>query len=363
MHAQLYGAETSSIKGYPQPFAQLVPLIGPDLLAFTFNDYLKLDIASDKASPLTLFNDVVSQFGLRGLGELFGGLQIVLGGGKDGFNATGAAFQLGLADATGGQIDPFTSQDTRRQLHDLVVNDPKGFDQNVVPKFDEIEKQLAPENVGALEKLVQSVLAEFAPPLPAPVTEAPAKPPPPAIGVDGPPPMVPPPGDAPEPPGVPAPMVPPAPLVPIGSPLALSYSVTQLASGLFEYAFDLVLDNHSGSWQAGQDFNWITWGDVPGVFQNGSMGAVSPLADFALVGGAPAPFTGMTSSGGGHNGPTFLGFDAESNLHGWVPDAVGDALHWVGDSSADVETGLLWSTLEGTGLGANFVEASNVSAK
>ena len=30
-HVQLYAAETSSIKGYPEPFAQLVPLLPPDL--------------------------------------------------------------------------------------------------------------------------------------------------------------------------------------------------------------------------------------------------------------------------------------------------------------------------------------------
>ena len=43
------------------------------------------------------------------------------------------------------------------------------------------------------------------------------------------------------------------------SPLDLSYSVSLGSDGLYDYNFTLTLDNHDGSWIAGQGWGWITF--------------------------------------------------------------------------------------------------------
>ena len=142
------------------------------------------------------------------------------------------------------------------------------------------------------------------------------------------------------------------------SPLDLDYSVTQNGS-VYDYNFTLVLDNNDNSYAAGQGWNWITFGD--------EQSAQSPLSDFAITSAFPlGPFTNMTSSGGYHNGPTFLDFNYQIDDFGlgWVPSGVGDSLSWSGTSSTLLSQGqLLFSTLVTTNgaVAANFQVANEYS--
>ncbi len=135
------------------------------------------------------------------------------------------------------------------------------------------------------------------------------------------------------------------PLAAQASPITLNYSITGNTS--YTYEFTLKLDNHDSSWAAGQNFNWFIFGDSL---------AGTPLTNFV---GDPSslpigPFTSYTTSSGGHNGPTFLDY-VNGSFTGWVPNAVGDTLHWKGTSTASLGQGqLLWSNLAGNGRNANF---------
>lgn len=125
------------------------------------------------------------------------------------------------------------------------------------------------------------------------------------------------------------------------TPLALSYSVADDGPGSFKYSFVLTLDNHDGTWAAGDNYNWIIFGDA--------FNAPSPLTDY--VGDpstAPTIFPpGMVTSGG-HNGPTFLSLVPNIYDAGWIPDHVGSTLSWSGTSSAYLGQGqLLFSNLFG----------------
>jgi hypothetical protein len=135
-------------------------------------------------------------------------------------------------------------------------------------------------------------------------------------------------------------------------PLRLDYEVTDLGTGLFEYEFDLVLDNSDGSWAAGQGWAWFIFGDA----QSSS----SPLTNWAGdAGDLPVgPWTSYSSSGGFHNGPTFASVSAY-----WVPTGVLDSLSWSGTSTADLAQGqLLFSTLltQGGAVAANFDVARRI---
>ena len=121
-----------------------------------------------------------------------------------------------------------------------------------------------------------------------------------------------------------------------GSPLRLDYSVTDLGGGLYDYNFDLVLDNNDSSWTSGNGWGWIVFGDANL--------ASSPLTDFV---GDPSdlpigPYTLYATTGGLHNGPTL-----DPRLSIWTPSAIGDLLSWSGTSTADLAQGsLLFSTIE-----------------
>jgi hypothetical protein len=127
------------------------------------------------------------------------------------------------------------------------------------------------------------------------------------------------------------------------TPLRLNYCVTPNGA-VFDYKFELVLDNNDGSWVAGQGFNWIIFGDA--------MNAPSPLVGFVMDPGSfpIGPFTELTSSGGFHNGPTLgpLWAQVQPTLipNHWVPNAVGDKLEWKGSSTANLGAGqMLFSNL------------------
>src|SRR4051812_30981296 len=98
------------------------------------------------------------------------------------------------------------------------------------------------------------------------------------------------------------------------TPLRMDYSVTP-GVGLFNYHFTLSLDNHDGTWAAGQGWRWLIFGDVPS--------GLSPLTGFigdptSISGG---PWTSFTTTGGAHNGPTL-----NSVLDYWIPTAVGQTV-------------------------------------
>jgi hypothetical protein len=128
------------------------------------------------------------------------------------------------------------------------------------------------------------------------------------------------------------------------TPLTLFYTVDDLGGGIYNYEFRLKLTNLDGSWQPGQGWRWFIWGDCRGP-------CTSPLTSFI---GDPSdlpvgPWTGYSSSGGGHNGPTF----SEVLLY-WIPLKDGETLAWSGTSTANLTKPgeLLFSTIAGTLGGA-----------
>jgi hypothetical protein len=130
------------------------------------------------------------------------------------------------------------------------------------------------------------------------------------------------------------------------SPLRLDYCVEAQSAGLYTYTFTITLDNHDGSWQAGQGWDWLTFGDVSA--------RSSPLRDFVVTSAFPGPWNTLTICGGGHNGPTF---NPVTDAY-WTPASVGESLTWTGTSSTLLDDGnLFFSTLvvQGTGIhAANF---------
>lgn len=133
------------------------------------------------------------------------------------------------------------------------------------------------------------------------------------------------------------------------SPLNLDYSVTDVASGLYNYEFTLTLDNNDSSWQSGQGWSWLTFGDA--------LSSASPLTNF--VGDNSdlpiGPWYSYMTSSGGHNGPTFL-YDDSQKISYWTPTAIGQSLSWSGTSTADLaQDDLLFSTL--LSIGTSTVKA------
>lgn len=120
------------------------------------------------------------------------------------------------------------------------------------------------------------------------------------------------------------------------TPLRLDYCVEASGGGVYSYTFTLTLDNHDGSWQAGHGWDWLVFGDASGQS--------SPLADFVVdpTSFPVGPWTSLTGSGGGHNGPTF---NPVTEAY-WIPTAVGESLTWRGTSSRFLDEPLmLFSTL------------------
>lgn len=136
-------------------------------------------------------------------------------------------------------------------------------------------------------------------------------------------------------------------------PIKLEYTVT--GSGPYTYNFTMTLDNNDSTWTAGsnQGWTWLIFGDANGT--------ASPLTAWTLTSVVPQPWTGMSSSGGGHNGPTF------SPVTGvyWVPTALNETRTWSGTSTANLTQGqMLWSTLivQNGAVAANFTVATRIDA-
>ena len=142
-----------------------------------------------------------------------------------------------------------------------------------------------------------------------------------------------------------------------GSPLRLDYRVTDL-NGIFDYKFDLVLDNNDGKWNQGDGWGWIVFGDSPGQS--------SALPDFKgnvtdLIVGSKGLFNQFTFTSFGHNGPTLDPVFNSSGLPNlWIPNNIDEKISWSGTSSVNLAQGdLLFSTLEASpgAKKANFQEA------
>jgi hypothetical protein len=116
------------------------------------------------------------------------------------------------------------------------------------------------------------------------------------------------------------------------------------------------VDNNDGTYQPGQGWGWIIFGD--------QMNAPSNLTDFiGDLNTLPAgPFTQFQGSGGFHNGPTLgpvVVMDNDGNFINniWTPEGIGDSISWGGDSTAALPDGeLLFSTLmlDGGAIAADF---------
>ena len=119
------------------------------------------------------------------------------------------------------------------------------------------------------------------------------------------------------------------------TPLRMDYSVREVEEGIFDYEFTVTLDNNDGSWQAGQGWGWLIFGDA--------QEQDSPLTNFVgdLNDLPIGPWDGYGTSFGHHNGPTL-----QYVLDYWVPTRVGEMLTWSGTSNADLRRdGLTWSCL------------------
>lgn len=141
------------------------------------------------------------------------------------------------------------------------------------------------------------------------------------------------------------------------TPLTLSYSVTDTGDG-YRYDFALTLDNHDGTWAAGQQWDWIIFGDTDA---DGTHNGFDPdgqgpqpldwtTLDFGGV------IASISTAGGAHNGATLILGTNGVSLPGWEPLAIGDSIAWSGTSTRLIPDGeLLWSALE-FGGGATRVE-------
>lgn len=136
------------------------------------------------------------------------------------------------------------------------------------------------------------------------------------------------------------------------TPLRLDYTTSSIGGGLFNYDFQLVVDNNDSSFAAGQGWGWFVFGDT-------TIASGSPISDFILTSIAPGPWTGLGLSSGSHNGPTF------TNVYDyWIP-LLGDLLTWSGTSSTELTQGnLLFSTLPtlNGGVPADFEVANHVGS-
>jgi hypothetical protein len=127
--------------------------------------------------------------------------------------------------------------------------------------------------------------------------------------------------------------------------LDMCYDVVDLGTGEFEFSFTVSTD---AGWIPGMGWRWFIFGDERHVSAGGT--GISPIADFSMD---PAqfpigPWTALSSSGGGHNGPTF-----SSVLDYWVPASATETLTWKGVSTGRIAPGeMLFSTIAGTIGGA-----------
>ncbi len=119
------------------------------------------------------------------------------------------------------------------------------------------------------------------------------------------------------------------------TPLRMDYTVQDLGSSLYRYDFSLILDNNDDSWNSGEGWGGVVFGDHV---------TSSPLTNFVGdTSSLPAgPWTSFGLCSGSHNGYILLEMDAY-----WNPAAYGETITWSGSSTADLAQGeLLFSTVD-----------------
>ncbi len=151
--------------------------------------------------------------------------------------------------------------------------------------------------------------------------------------------------------GLPTTFIRGAAVINVPTPLRLEYDVTGSAPS-FNYIFRLILDNHSGSWVAGQEWSSIVFGQA--AF---GAGGTTPFAGW--VGNAASlpvgPFTifswATTSVGGvSYNAPGLV--DNVTPTQYWTPTSVGDQLTWSGTVGTFLNEGeMSWSMSRKIGTG------------
>lgn len=124
-------------------------------------------------------------------------------------------------------------------------------------------------------------------------------------------------------------------------PITLNYQVTNLGS-IYQYDFDLVLDNHDNSWTLGQQWDWIVFGDRVGGYPN-----AEAITCLDWIWGTSDPGVLGACTWGYMSGNTVAFGDGHVLLPGWTPAFIGDTLSWSGTSTTLVADGsMYWSTLQ-----------------
>ncbi len=121
-------------------------------------------------------------------------------------------------------------------------------------------------------------------------------------------------------------------------PLRLEYSVDDIGNGLFDYQFNLILDNNDDTWEAGQGWGVIRFGNGEGEEATHRLTNFDGDDSDLPVG----PFTTFIDAVG-LNGPGLDGQDQSmpSMAAVWIPTAIGESLFWSGTSDADLQQGEL----------------------
>ncbi|MCK6503500.1 hypothetical protein L6R53_08900, partial [Myxococcota bacterium] len=116
----------------------------------------------------------------------------------------------------------------------------------------------------------------------------------------------------------------------------LYYTVEAESSGTYLYTFGFQ-QAVPGSYNLG----WVVFGDYGSTC--GSTSAT--LSGATLVGDAPGPWTSLSSSSGGHAGPTW-----SYVLDTWTPSGEGDLLEWQirATNLVDPSAGFYWSAIYGS---------------
>jgi hypothetical protein len=136
------------------------------------------------------------------------------------------------------------------------------------------------------------------------------------------------------------------PAIALAHPLTLFWEREDHDFGEYVYNFELMVVET----EYPTNVNWIIVGDKGG---DGQPADAVQLQGATLEGPPPAPFTGLTQSSGGHNGPTFL--RSEDSYTGWQPAGLGDSLVFSLRSTTLVEDGqMFWSFINGAQPMANF---------
>ncbi|MCA8916300.1 MAG: hypothetical protein KDB90_12895 [Planctomycetes bacterium] len=158
--------------------------------------------------------------------------------------------------------------------------------------------------------------------------------------------------------GVPTSVIPGVSPVNGSTSLRLEYSITGSAPS-YDYAFRLVLDNHDGSWAAGQQWDGPIFGQA--TFENPGS---TPFANWATnatsypIGTFDATYwSGVGVAGSVYYAPVLIG---PGFANYWEPTSVGDELTWWGTTDVFLIDGEMAWTAWRYGLGPTALGSSTL---